>query len=74
MATHFKPVLINILSNEIDYINQIYEVSGYIDEISFEEFFIWWYHFIYTKATDILAENRVLTIPKEGNFYSLFER
>jgi len=74
MATHFKPVLINILSNEINYMNQIYEVSGYIDEISFEEFFIWWYHFIYTKATDILAENRVLTIPKEGNFYSLIER
>ena len=41
---------------------------------SFEEFFIWWYHFIYTKVTDILAENRVLTIPKEGNIYSLIVR
>ena len=74
MANHFKPVLLNILSNDIDYINQIYTISGYTDEISFEEFFIWWYHFIYTKVTDILAENRVLTIPKEGNFYSLIVR
>ena len=74
MATHFKPVLIDILSKEIDYMNQIYEISGYNDEISFEEFFIWWYHFMYTKATDILAESRVITIPKEGNFYSLIER
>jgi hypothetical protein len=74
MANHFKPVLLHILSNDADYINQIYKISGYSNEISFEEFFIWWYHFIYTKATDILAENRVLSIPKEGNFYSLIVR
>lgn len=45
------------------------EISGYAGEIAFEEFFIWWYHFIYTQATNILAERGKLIIPEGGNFY-----
>jgi hypothetical protein len=69
IAADFKPDLLNILNENSGYSHQVYELTGYADEISFEEFFIWWYHFIYTRATDILAERGSLIIPDEGNFY-----
>ncbi len=68
IANNFKPKLIDILNEKDDYIRKIYKETGYQKEITFEEFFIWWYHFIYTKATDIMNENGMLTIPENGNF------
>ena len=41
---------------------------GYSKEITFDEFFIWWYHFIYTKATNLMAEENMLKVPVGGNF------
>ncbi len=68
MATDFMPKLTTILDSENDYIKMVYKESGYQEEITFEEFFIWWYHFIYTKATDIMNDNGMLSIPESGNF------
>ncbi|WP_445749339.1 hypothetical protein [Polaribacter sp.] len=73
IAENFKPILINILNRNSDYIRKVYRETGYADEISFEEFFIWWYHFIYTKATDIMDENKTLVIPESGNFEYIIE-
>jgi hypothetical protein len=42
---------------------------GFDKETSFEEFFIWWYHIIYTKATDVLIEQNIIKSPKNGLFY-----
>ncbi len=69
IAALFKPVLLDILEKHRNYIRHVYQVSGYAKEISFEEFFIWWYHFIYTETTNMLAENGTLTVPEDGNFY-----
>jgi hypothetical protein len=69
IAKDYKPKLLKILNEQTDYSRKVYEKSGYSDEIAFEEFFIWWYHFIYTSATNILANRNYLTIPEEGNFY-----
>jgi hypothetical protein len=69
IAKDFKPKLLKVLNEQTDYSRKVYEKSGYSDEIAFEEFFIWWYHFIYTSATNILANRNYLTIPEEGNFY-----
>ena len=69
IATDFRPKLLKILDEQTDYSRKIFEKSGYSNEISYEEFFIWWYHFIYTEATNILAERHVLVIPGEGNLY-----
>jgi hypothetical protein len=69
IAKDYKPKLLKILDEQTDYSREVYEKSGYSDEIAFEEFFIWWYHFIYTSATNILAERNYLTIPEGGNFY-----
>ena len=69
IAKDFRTKLLKILNDRTDYSKKVYERSGYSGEITFEEFFIWWYHFIYTKATNILAERKLLTIPEGGNFY-----
>ncbi len=69
IAKDYKPELLKILEGQTDYSHKVYEKSGYSDQIAYEEFFIWWYHFIYTSATNILAERNYLTIPLEGNFY-----
>jgi len=69
IAKDYRPKLLKILNEQTDHSREVFEKSGYSDEITFEEFFIWWYHFIYTDATNILAKRHALTIPKEGNFY-----
>ncbi len=69
IAKDYKEKLLKILDEQTDYSREVYEKSGYSDEITFEEFFLWWYHFIYTSATNILAERNYLTIPEGGNFY-----
>jgi hypothetical protein len=69
IARDYRPKLMEILNENTGYSRKIYEKAGYSKEIGFEEFFIWWYHFIYTDATNILAERNKLIIPQEGNFY-----
>lgn len=68
MASVFLPDLLQILKKHENYCREVYVRSGYADEITFEEFFIWWYHFIYTQATDLMSAANLLTIPEGGNF------
>lgn len=68
IAENFKPKLIKILNDNSQYIEKVYKETGYQNEITFDEFFIWWYHFIYTKATDMMNENGILSVPENGNF------
>lgn len=72
MASFFQPVLIDLLKGRRGYIDEVYQKTGYSNEIAFEEFFIWWYHFIYTRATDILAQKGYLAVPADGNFFYRF--
>lgn len=69
IANDYTSKLINILNENTAYIHSIYNKMGYNNEITFEEFFIWWYHLIYTDVTNILAEKKYVKIPSEGNFY-----
>jgi hypothetical protein len=69
IAADFKPKLLKILNDRTEYSHEVFEITGYANEINFEEFFIWWYHFIYTDVTNILAERGRLIIPEDGNFY-----
>lgn len=68
MAAKYRPKLIEILNSNREYMNKVFLDTGYNNEISFEEFFIWWYHLIYTDATNILASKGKLELPKDGNF------
>lgn len=69
LSADYRPALLKILNINSDYSHSVYASTGYSDEITFEEFFIWWYHFIYSEATDILAKKKSLVIPGDGNFY-----
>ena len=68
VAEAFTPRLLNILEKNRPYAEKTYADLGYAKEIAFNEFFIWWYHFVYTKATDLMAEAGMLRIPPDGNF------
>lgn len=68
IAESFAPALLEILETNRSYARDVFQKTGYADEIAFEEFYLWWYHFIYSRATDILAEQGALTIPENGNF------
>lgn len=73
MAKSFLPELLKILEEERSYSKKIYAQLGYDKEITFEEFFIWWYHLIYTQATNEMKEKGLLTIPASGNFPYIIE-
>ena len=68
MAQDFLPKLLEILEENREYIENAYRETGYSQEITFEEFFIWWYHYIYTQATNDMGVRGILIIPTNGNF------
>jgi hypothetical protein len=68
IARNFLPGLLNVLEKYRSYSQIVYSESGYSGEISFDEFFIWWYHFVYSQATELMRESGVLSIPDNGNF------
>lgn len=73
IAKNYLPQLLKILESERDYSKKIYSKLGYNKEITFEEFFIWWYHFIYTQSTNEMNEKGALSIPVSGNFDYIIE-
>lgn len=74
IAKAFLPKLIKILNSKKQYSKEVYEKLGYSNEISFEEFYIWWYHFIYSQATDYMSKMNILNIPSDGNFVYKIEQ
>lgn len=68
----FTEALLSVLNQNIEYAMDVYNKTGYSNEVSFPEFYIWWYHFIYTQSTDIIAKKGLIFIPKSGNFYYRF--
>jgi len=69
MALGFLPSMLSIFERNRTFFVRVYNQSKYKDGISFEEYFMWWYHFIYTRATDICAERKLIYIPESGNFF-----
>lgn len=60
--------LIKILNdNRLTFI-ETYNQSPYYKETTFEEYFIWYYHFLYSYVTDSLINKGVITKPKDGVF------
>lgn len=69
MASLFKPTLIHILQRYKSEFEDRYTLSVYSKQISFAEYFMWFYHFIYTRTTDILHQEGIIHIPAGGNFF-----
>jgi len=68
ISQSFLPDLLKVLEGKRNYAEKIYSKLGYKNEITFEEFFIWWYHFIYTQTTNELQKKGIIDIPESGNF------
>ena len=66
MAEEFKPRLIELLNKNRDFILGNYNNSVYHNEITFEEYFIWYYHFLYTSVTNKLHDKGLLKVPENG--------
>lgn len=69
MPKVFLPTLIDILEKNKPYFERIYAELGYEKEITFNEFFIWWYHFIYSETTNKLIKDNIIKKPRNGLFY-----
>lgn len=69
MPKVFLPTLIDILESHKPYFKKVYTELNYDKEISFEEFFIWWYHIIYSETTNKLIKDNIIVKPKNGLFY-----
>ena len=67
IAQDFLPHLLTILESKRNYAESIYKEMGYSKEISFNEFYIAWYHFIYTKAFNLMVEENLLKVSVGGN-------
>ena len=69
MPKSFLPTLIKILNKHKADFEKTYRELKFDEETSFEEFFIWWYHIIYTETTDILIKQNLIKSPENGLFY-----
>src|SRR6056297_1779109 len=69
MPDAFFPCLLDILNRNKPYFEATYRELNFDKEVSFEEFFIYWYHWIYTEATDVLIAKDIIQKPKNEMFY-----
>jgi hypothetical protein len=65
IADDFKPTLLHILETHRAELIKNYEQSIYVNQVSFEEYFIWVYHIYYTAVTDELIKRKIIHLPKE---------
>jgi len=68
IADLIKEELILILDNYRSKLNASYMESGYANETTFEEWFIWYYHFLYSFVTEELIRNKIIHRPVNGLF------
>ncbi len=67
VAALLTPALLGLLKRRRAGLQSAHERSPYREEVTFNEFFIWWYHFFYSATTDWLARKGLLEIPRSGN-------
>jgi hypothetical protein len=58
--------LVSVLEDHRQLLQETYAESVYAEEITFEEYVIWWYHFFYSEVTDILIREGQMEIPRSG--------
>jgi hypothetical protein len=69
MPDVFFPCLLDILNKNKASFESTYHELNFDEEVSFEEFFIFWYHWIYTETTDILIARDVIQESQNEMFY-----
>jgi hypothetical protein len=66
IATAFRPALLQLLEARRASIQAAYKASPYFEDVSFEEYAIWWYHAFYSAVTDQLIVRGTVTPPKRA--------
>jgi len=66
MAELVTSDLVNLLLNHRPALERLYRNSPYSEEVSFNEYFLWWYHLFYSAVTDHLYSSGVIKIPASG--------
>ncbi len=74
LAAMFEPTLLGILERHRSGFVDEFTSAAHSEGVSFEEYFIWWYHLMYTDVTDALAARGSLTVPEKGVFFYTFDR
>jgi len=69
MPELFFPALLEILNENKPDFEATYRELNFDEEVTFEEFFIFWYHWIYTEATDVLIAEDIIQKPQNDMFY-----
>lgn len=64
--------LVALLEAYRDGLTRSYESSPYAHEVTFEEYFMWWYHLFYTAVTDRLITAGYIVRPEPGIITYLF--
>ncbi len=60
--------LIELFERNRNILVKNYQNSSYYNEITFEEYFIWWYHIFYTEITENLISKKHIKRPSTGVF------
>jgi len=66
IAATMTEALVEILNAHRPSLERRYRASRYAEEISFNEYLIWWYHFFYSAVTDRLIAAGRIQIPSSG--------
>lgn len=69
MPDVFFPCLLDILNRNKPSFEATYHELNFDEEVSFEEFFIYWYHWIYTETADVLIAKDIIQKPQNEMFY-----
>lgn len=65
--------LIDLFEKNRDILEKNYKKSSYCNEITFEEYFIWWYHIFYTEVTENFISKGHIKRPATGVFPYIFK-
>jgi len=60
--------LVQLLENNRAFLLEHYNNSPYSQEVTPEEYLIWWYHFFYTELTELLITRTIIQKPISGTF------
>jgi hypothetical protein len=63
IADGFSDTLVSLLTTERPTLESTYHASPYAREVSFDEYFMWWYHFYYSAVTDALIAEGIVRAP-----------
>ncbi len=66
LVTGFTPTLVRILRNHLPRLNDRYAESPFAEAVSFEEYFMWWFHLYYSAVTDALVGLGAVHLPPQG--------